>query len=264
LKHLPPQANVSHYCPGDPNPFVAVSTWADDIRVQRPETGPWHFIDLPLGTTTVDPKYCPPPNGCVITAIQRQAQILRNPNAPPEARSLALLFLIHLLGDIHQPLHDTTNNDRGANCLPIAFFGKQPQEGVNESFTPNLHGVWDTGLVERAMAGRSVADFAAYLDLKYPAAIRAWAGQPPNIFNWVLESHKLAASTSYGKLSVQVPVEEPTPITFCSDDNHVGRRLLALHASIDQPYAEATQPTLEIQLVRAGIRLAGILNRTWN
>jgi nuclease S1 len=89
LKQLPPDPGLSHYCSGDANPFVAVSTWADDIRSQKPATGPWHFFDLPFGTTTLDRKYCPLPPGCVITAIQQDVATLRNANASPADRSIA-------------------------------------------------------------------------------------------------------------------------------------------------------------------------------
>jgi hypothetical protein len=199
-----------------------ISTWADDIRVQKPATGPWHFIDLPLGTTIVDPKYCPLPPGCVITAIQKDVATLRDANASAADRSVALLFLIHFVGDLHQPLHDTTNNDRGANCLPVGFFGQQPQELANENFKPNLHAVWDTDLVEKAMAGRSIADFAAYLDAKYPSSVNAWTHRPPNIFNWVSESHRIALAVVYGRLPVPVALEPPVAISGCSDDKPCG------------------------------------------
>jgi S1/P1 Nuclease len=263
LNHLPPERGLSHYCPADTNRFVEVSTWADDIRVQKPATGPWHFIDLALGTTMVDPKYCPFPPGCVITAIQNDVATLRDLNASAGDRAVALLFLIHFVGDLHQPLHDTTNNDRGANCLPVSFFGQQPQELANENFKPNLHAVWDTDLVEKAKAGRSIADFAAYLDAKYPSSINVWIRRPPNIFNWVLESHRLASSVVYGRLPVPVALEPPIPINACSDDNHVSRRLAALHEVIDNRYFTATHEVLEVQLVRAGVRLSVILNRIW-
>src|SRR5580692_3097486 len=263
LRHLPSFPGLSHYCSGDANIFVDVSTWADDIRVQKPETGAWHFIDLPLGTTIVDPKYCPVPPGCVITAIQKDVAMLRDANASATDRSVALMFLIHLVGDLHQPLHDTTNNDRGANCLPVSFFGQQPQELANENFKPNLHAVWDTDLVEKAMAGRSIADFAAYLDAKYSAPINAWASRTPNVFNWVLESHRLASSAVYGKLPVPVALESPVAVNVCSDDNHVSRRLASLHEAVDERYFVSTREVLEVQLSRAGVRLAVILNRIW-
>ena len=61
-------------------------------------------------------------------ALASQLVILRDPTATPQARADALRYIIHFVGDIHQPLHDTTNNDRGGNCVPVAFFGHAPRE----------------------------------------------------------------------------------------------------------------------------------------
>lgn len=145
----------------------------------------------------------------------------------------------------------------------MSFFGQQPQELTNENFKPNLHAVWDADLVQRDMGGKSIEAFATYLDAKYASAITVWASRAPNVFNWALESHRLAASTVYGKLPVAVALEPPVPIKTCGDDNHVGRRLLALHEVIDESYFAATHEVLEVQLVRAGVRLSVILNRIW-
>ena len=150
LQHLPPDRQIQHYCKGSGlNLFVDVSTWADDIRTKRPETGPWHFIDLPLGTDRPDLKFCASTSGCVITAIQQQVSVLRDPSAASDARAMALLFLIHFVGDLHQPLHTTTNNDRGANCLPATFFGVGPNELPPGTWKPNLHGVWELSKCKR-------------------------------------------------------------------------------------------------------------------
>jgi S1/P1 Nuclease len=264
LQHLQSDPSLMHYCPGDPNLFVEVSTWADDFRAQKPETGSWHFIDIPLGATSIDPKYCPSPPGCVITAIQKDVATLRDAGAAIPEKSIALLFFIHFVGDLHQPLHDTTNNDRGANCLPVSSFGKPPKEQQpGENFTPNLHAIWDTDLVDRAIAGKSLPNFVAYLDAKYGSRVTVLEGQQPNLFNWALQSHHLAMTFAYGKLPVPVTLETPLPVKVCSDDNHVSHRLSALHEVVDDRYFLATNVALEVQLVRAGVRLSAILNRIW-
>jgi S1/P1 Nuclease len=263
LGQLAPMPGLSHYCPGDVNHFVEVSTWADDIRSLRPETGPWHYVDIPRGVKKYDKKYCPLPRGCLITAIQQQLDVLRNKNAPLQDRSLALIFVIHFLGDLHQPLHDISNNDRGGNCVPVNFFGQQTQEFTNESFRPNLHGIWDTDLVEKVMQGRSVPEFAAYLDRRNSDSEKSWAGRGPDITKWALEGHQIAEAAVYGKLPVPVGVEAPVDVKLCSDDNHVSHRMADLHEVVDQGYLDATQEVLEVQLTRAGVRLAAILNRIW-
>jgi len=264
LSQLPQIPNLKHYCAGDDNPFVQVSTWADDIRTQRPETGPWHYIDIPRGIIKYDKKYCPLPEGCLITAINQQIAVLRDHKASTQSKSMALLFLIHFLGDLHQPLHDISNNDRGGNCVPVSLFGQRPKEFPNENFKPNLHSVWDTDLVERDMAGRSVADFATYLDAKYADLERSCANGHMDFVKWAMESHNHAEAAAYGKLPVSVPVEKPMEVALCSDDSHVSYRLASLNEVVNEPYFLATQEVLEEQLSRAGVRLAVILNRVWH
>lgn len=265
LPQLQMDPRVKHFCAGSGiNPFVDVATWADDIREIRSDTAGWHFIDVPLGNPTPSPNDCPA-KGCLVTAINSQIAVLKNGGATGPDQAMALLFLIHFVGDLHQPLHTTTNNDRGGNCLPVNFFGKPPKEGPNEAFKLNLHGIWDTELVEMDMAGESVSQFAAHLQQKYATLIPTWLNAPFDLQIWISESHNLAKTTAYGQLPAQVPVEPPSPvaINYCSDDNHVSTRLAALHESIDSHYGSIAGPVIEVQLTEAGARLAAILNHIW-
>jgi len=268
LQQLPQIPVPSHFCaPSNTNPFVDVSTWADDIRSIRPETAPWHFIDVPLSVKTTSPKAplegCPPDTGCIVTAITQEIATLRDFRLPPADRAMALLFLIHFVGDLHQPLHTTTNNDRGGNCLPVAYMGSPSREGANENYSPNLHLVWDVQLVQSLIAGRPLPVFAAYLQSKYASSIAAWLQEPFDLRAWVWEGHQLAARAASGQLATPVPVEQHVPINLCSDDDHVSQRLAQLHENVDQTYAAAVAPAIEVQLTKAGARLAAILNSIW-
>jgi hypothetical protein len=243
--------------------FVDVSTWTDDIRKVRPETAAWHYINLPLGTTRYDAKYCPPKESCVVEAIEKQLGILRDEKATPAERSMALLFVIHLVGDLHQPLHDADNNDRGGNCVPVTFYGTAPVEGENESFRPNLHSVWDVDLVTKALNEKSVADFSTSLEAEFGVETDAWAKEKMNLTNWAVEGERLAENVVYGKLPRTVPLEAPVEMKYCSDDNGVGERMEKLHEAVDEKYERATHEMLERQLTAAGVRLAAILNDVW-
>jgi hypothetical protein len=109
--------------------FADSSTRADDERSVQRDTSGWHFIDIPLGVSQGDlGKYCPPSTGCVTGAISAQLIVLRNPDANPKEKADALRYVIHFVGDLHQPLHTTTNNDLGGNCVPVAFEGHAPEE----------------------------------------------------------------------------------------------------------------------------------------
>src|ERR1700760_2161508 len=85
------------------DPIAYYATWADDYRSAHPETGGWHFWDIPLSTTSATAtQYCD--QGCVVQALNDQLTILRDPSQDQQKRSMALMFVIHFVGDIHQPL----------------------------------------------------------------------------------------------------------------------------------------------------------------
>jgi hypothetical protein len=258
---------LSRYCkePGL-DPFVDSSTWADDVRTVLPDTAPWHFIDIPLGASESDiAMYCPPATSCVTAALSTQLAILRDPRASPQARADALRFIIHFVGDIHQPLHDATNNDRGGNCVPVAFFGNTPQERnpAFESYSPNLHSVWDIDILEKLLNGESPQQAADELDKEFHAEDSAWQSQPSNFAAWAWEGHQLAGSIVYGRLPVKITIEKPRPVESCADDDHISTRMLHLNENLADDYQNVAAPVAREQLAKAGIRLAVLLNSLW-
>src|SRR5437763_7905713 len=82
-----------------------VASWPDAVRPSRPETAPWHFVDIPLTAPAYDAARDCVGGNCVVFQIQRFASILGDRTALPQARLEALKFLVHFAGDIHQPLH---------------------------------------------------------------------------------------------------------------------------------------------------------------
>ena len=102
-----------------------VSIWADEIRPQRPETAPWHFGDIPIHPPAGTPaaydaaRDCPQ-GDCVVAAIERFAAVLRDNDAAPRRRLEALKWVVHLIADIHQPLHaaDLTHGGQFPRSLP--------------------------------------------------------------------------------------------------------------------------------------------------
>ncbi len=263
----PISSSLSRYCkePGLDS-FVGSSTWADDERAIVPDTAPWHFIDIPRGAPKSSmAQYCPPATGCVTAALANQLRILRDPNSTVEARADALRYVIHFVGDVHQPLHDTTNNDRGGNCVPVAFFGHSPRETnpTQESYAPNLHEVWDVEIIERFLNGQSLQQAAKGLDRTFRARIPAWQSKPADFTSWAWESHQKAESTAYGRLPVTVAIETPRSIESCADDDHVSTRMLHLNENLDAAYQDAAAPVAQELLAKAGIRLAALLNSIW-
>jgi hypothetical protein len=269
-------ASLLHGEPSDPSlhrfcgasdlpPFAAMSTWADDIREKRRETAPWHFIDVPLGATR-DHAYdaCPAATGCVTRAIRGQLDMLRSESSSKTQKTEALMFVIHFVGDLHQPLHAATNNDRGGNCVPVKFFDQEPKESpAGENFRPNLHGVWDTDLVEKVEGEHAAAKFANRLSEEFKTEMNSWKNEAVNLDNWAWESHLLAKSVTYGDLPEKIAVEAPQPVESCADDNHIAKRLYELHEKVDGRYLRDASPVIRRQLARAGTRLAMLLNQIW-
>jgi len=266
LAASPIDPSLPRWCqPRATNPFADASTWADDYRTQHPETGPWHFIDIPRGAHqgSLGP-YCPHATGCVVSALEAQIRILTDRHASAHDRADALRFIVHLVGDMHQPLHDVTNDDLGGNCVPVEFFGRRPREtnGQYESFSPNLHAIWDVGIIEHFDHGDSPQQTAKELQQKFHAQIAVWGKPPINFTAWVWQSHALADSVAYGKLPNPIPVEAPTPISSCADGN-ISLHMLAYHEDLGAAYESAASPIVELQLARAGARLAAVLNSIW-
>ena len=266
LQAEPSDPSLRHFCGhSDLPPFADVSTWADDIREKRKDTAPWHFIDIPLGVARDRMSDgCPVATGCVTSALRSQLDVLRSASSGNAQKSEALIFVIHFVGDLHQPLHAATNNDRGGNCVPVAFFSQEPKESANsENFRPNLHGVWDTDLLERIDKEHDPAKFAAELSNEFRTAMSTWNQQPVNLDDWAWESHQLAINTVYGDLPARIAVETPAPVESCADDNHVAKRLFQLHEKIDEHYLTEASPVIRQQLAKAGTRLAILLNQIW-
>jgi hypothetical protein len=267
LADSPIDPNLSRYCKeGGVDPLADASTWPDDMRGLRPETAPWHYVDIPLGTTRREvEKFCDPKGGCVTRAITDELAVLRSADSNPKDRADALRFLIHFVGDLHQPLHAATNNDEGGNCVPVAFFDTLPQlrNPQSESYAPNLHGVWDTNILERATAGKTVDQVASGLDASFLKKIVAWQKGSPNLDAWAWESYKLSVKDVYGKLPARITVETPQPVKSCSGDNHVSARNLKLNEHLEEPYQDMAAPIVLQQIAKAGAHLAQLLNQLW-
>jgi hypothetical protein len=265
LTNNPIDPGLNRFCqPVATDPMADAATWADDYRKLHADTGGWHFIDIPRGAAK-GAYTCDPKASCITLALAAEMKVLQTPGSTPEDQANALRFIIHFAGDIHQPLHCTTNNDRGGNCVPVTFFGKVPTETdpIAQSYAPNLHGVWDVQLVEKVENGQTVAQFADALIAKYKSRFTSWQAAGINFDDWAWASHQDAETKSYGKLNKRIPIENPVPVSTCADANHISTRMLALNEMVDPSYTSHVNSTIQEQLARAGFRLAMILNEIW-
>jgi len=260
LKENPIDPQLYRYCGNFKGSlFADSSSWPDDVR-NTLNNGPWHYLDIPRGSPPHGPvePYCGD-TGCVTKAIADQLGILKDPHADARKRADALRYLIHFMGDLHMPLHAITNNDEGGNCVPVQYFRRVPQEH-NHSYTPNLHSLWDTTIVERDMEGADPREYADFLEKSLARDFDAWQNAGIRVDDWAWESYVLAQSVVYGKLRPKVPVEMPVAVDACTDDNHVGDRLLKMRFAVGEKYQDAAAPVVQKRLAQAGIRLAMVLN----
>lgn len=265
LAQYPIDPALKRYCQelsGDP--MANAATWPDDIRSIN-KTASWHFVDIPLTVTTTGGSldaWCPPVGesidgkdrpGCIVKAIAYNLAILRNREQSGAARADALRYIIHFVGDIHQPLHDADNDDRGGNCTVMSFFGEQRPT--------NLHSIWDSRILERELTATKTtpAAYAHTLDVKFAAQGRAFRNKKPDPTAWAWEGFTLAKTVTYGNLRPGIPLESPAVPTNCDAERD---KVAGLHIAISDDYFAEAAPQVDQQLVKAGNRLAGLLNRT--
>ena len=268
LTASPADPSLRRGCEPVPSDIIAeVSTWADDQRAVDPATGSWHFINLPRAIGSVPrnyARYCARGN-CAIDAIVAQFRALTT-SSDAAMRASALRFIIHVVGDLHQPLHAITNGDRGGNCVPVTYRGQPPQENERGDFSPNLHGVWDSSTIRTLMATRGLASARAFADFlagqgTFPHSVTAQEPTTARVWSWARDANTQADRVAYGRLRVPLPLEPATAaaLTSCEDNHDVAHRTLALHERIDDAYEQASVPVIVGQLQLAAIHLAQAL-----
>jgi hypothetical protein len=243
--------------------MVDASTWPDDVRNER-NNGPWHYIDIPRGRQkgSLD-EYCGT-QGCVTRAIEEQRAILKDTSADPLKRAEAIRYLIHFVGDMHQPLHAITNADNGGNCVPVKYLHHEPLPNPlhpeREDFSPNLHQIWDTEIVERDMEVSNPHRYADELDEKFRPESAAWESAGIHVDNWAWESHERAETSVYSAFPEKIGIEPDLKLKSCAENNHMGKRMFEKHLVAGEAYQGSAAKVAETGLAEAGVRLAMILN----
>lgn len=243
--------------------LVDASTWPDDVRNER-NNGPWHYIDIPRGKHEgALEEYCGAA-GCVTHAVEEQRIILKDKSADPLKRAEAIRYLVHFVGDMHQPLHAINNADNGGNCVPVKYFHHEPLPSSvhpeREDFSPNLHQIWDTEIVERDMEISNPRRYADELDEKFHADSASWQAAGIHVDNWAWESHERAEGVVYGTFSERIGIEPDLKLKSCADNNHMGKRMFEKHLVAAEAYQNSAAKVVETGLAEAGVRLAIILN----
>ncbi|HZH33102.1 MAG TPA: S1/P1 nuclease [Pyrinomonadaceae bacterium] len=215
--------------------LACVSTWADRSRNNtHPQTYNWHFVDISLRHETYDERRdCEPDNQeekgkCGLEGLERMRSILRGETTDPEIdRAQALMFIVHIVGDLHQPLH-TVKEKVGGNSFNVLYFKIQT----------DLHKVWDTKILASRMSalGETESGYADVLNGQIDGAGEASLLRGDAV-SWLNETHAVAIEDAYGTLK-QTGGGKP---------------------SLGKTYFEHNWPIVDEQLKRGGVRLARIL-----
>jgi hypothetical protein len=219
-----------------------IAVWADQHIEGNNQTSFWHYVNIPIDATSYDrDRDCPRQPGvaaggrgdrwrdCVVDRIHYNHERLSNASLDRADRAIALKFLVHFIGDLHQPFH-ALGVERGGNGILLSAFGSPTctyDDGT--SYRCNLHGIWDTSLIGR----RRLADRQYLLELerhiKQGRLDAIATGSPAD---WAMESHALAKAA-----------------------------LLKPQANVDEAYYRAQISVIEKRLAVGGLRLAMWLNR---
>jgi hypothetical protein len=212
---------------GEFQSFSDACTWPDHPRKRASE----HFVNLSRDSSGLTDD-CGVSSPCVVTAIAQDFAVLSSTTASDGDKAASLKFLGHWVGDVHQPLHVSFQDDRGGNEIR-----------VSGECTSNLHSAWDSCLVQAAVGG-DVADAAARLGASITQEqIQTWTQSDPK--QWANESFKIAESvtTKYCEMHGN------------SCDAPFGS------VQIDQAYMKTNLPIVKERLQKAGIRLASLLDK---
>jgi hypothetical protein len=160
------------------------ANWPDFIKSDTTHTwdmaSKWHYVNLPGNLSKEDfmNKLQSLPGENLYTQIKAMAAQLKDRSLPADKRQIALRFLIHFAGDLHQPLHVGREEDQGGNKISVSWFDKQT----------NLHSVWDNSLVD--FLQYSYSEYARFLDIASEEEVNAW--QQSSLEEWFFESYTLA------------------------------------------------------------------------
>lgn len=235
--------------------FVSRTTWADKFRdsdrsttkVRYTATRNWHFVDIEIANGNIEsacgghPKLsrstaasAGPANACLIDKIDQFSAELRDASIAKQEKMIALKFLLHLVGDLHQPLHAADNQDRGGNDVPVLF--------GNPATPGNLHFYWDNPLVQHL--GNDPKVVGVSLNSRITRA-KADEWSKGTAIVWAKESFSQAKKVVYNFAGTQ---------SFVDERGGTGQRL-------DAAYDNRALPVVREQLGKAGVRLAAVLNQ---
>ncbi|MBU2980085.1 S1/P1 nuclease [Alteromonas sp. C1M14] len=180
-KHLTPAAKAAIVKLLPNESLAEAATYADEMRSNpdvfwRKTSPPWHYVTVPVGKTYAEVGA--PEQGDAYTALMHFTAVMKDKSASRADKQLALRFIVHIIGDLHQPLHAGNGTDRGGNDVKVRFFWEDT----------NLHAVWDSKMLDSKQL--SYTEWTDWLDKKITAKdTQQWYSLDPNV--WIAESTQI-------------------------------------------------------------------------
>jgi len=218
MNHMTKKANKNVLVALGNEDVAMVANWMDFIKSEpdKKYMSPWHYCTIPDGEQYSEA----PKEGDAYKMINQFIEELKTKKFTVDEQ-FALKSLIHLIGDVHQPLHVGNGTDRGANDVKVKFFWEKS----------NLHRVWDSGMIDEQQL--SYSEYTKWIDVVGKDEVTKW--QSNSVMDWMKESVSLRESV--------YTIPEDKNLSY----NYV-------HDHIDQ---------VNDRLLKAGVRLAGILNEIY-
>ncbi|WP_374552381.1 S1/P1 nuclease [Sphingobium yanoikuyae] len=214
--------------------LAEAATWPDDMKSDpadfwQKQASPWHYVTVREGAAYASADT--PPEGDAMTALDRFTAMLRDPAASMDDKRLALRFIVHIIGDLHQPLHAGGGNDRGGNDLKVTWFGR----------STNLHSIWDSAMIEqRSLSYSELADWLSRAIT--PQDVIAWNDRNPDA--WIRESIKLRKTIYPSDPALSWDYAYQHRLELDDRLQRAGIRIAAyLNWVFEQPQAQSTSQT---------------------
>lgn len=190
------RAEAGRLLAGEPDPSLpGIANWADELRANDPDLGKrsakWHYVNLAEDDCRYDAARDCPGGDCAVAAIAAQTAILADRRKPQAERLQALKFVVHLVGDVHQPLHAGFARDKGGNDFQLAIPGQPERPG---GYGANLHALWDSTMLSMSKLGDD--KYLARLEkIQVPAA--SALALPPPAADWAEASCRLVLQPGF-------------------------------------------------------------------
>lgn len=183
-QYLTPQAQtaINKLLPNED--LAEASTYADEMKSNPSEfwkktANPWHYVTVPTGKTYL--QVGAPEEGDAASALDMFAKQVTDAATSMQQKQIALRFIVHIIGDLHQPFHAGDGTDKGGNDVKLKFFWEDS----------NLHRVWDSGLIDRQKL--SFTEWTNILSRKISSQqATQWMETDPKV--WIAESTTLRPS----------------------------------------------------------------------